>query len=138
MTSTPNLDPPFVASFCDEWQRFDQQGMPPPAAPLQTEFVTDLIALTVYWPLSRLASLAESAGLPVASFPLSYYRPCSFYTMRTDTRDRFGTPLEQRFNRAQIRTMCTAAGLLDLRFSPRAPYWSVVGVNSCCNTSSFT
>jgi hypothetical protein len=59
---------------------------------------------------------------------LGYYRNCSFYTMRTDARDRFGTPLEQRFSRAQIRAMCGAAGLGDLRFSPRAPYWCVVGV----------
>ena len=91
------------------------------------QLVTDLIALTIYWPLSRLASLAEAAGLPVSSFPLSYYRRHSFYTMRTDARDRFGTPLEQRFTRAQIRSMCAAAGLVDLRFSPRAPYWCVVG-----------
>ena len=63
----------------------------------------------------------------MASFPLSYYRHCSFYTLRTDARDRFGTPLEQRFTRAQIRQMCTTAGLVDLRFSPRAPYWCVVG-----------
>ena len=65
--------------------------------------------------------------MPVGALPLSYYRRCSFYTMRTDARDRFGTPLEQRFSRAQIRTMCTAPGLMDLRFSPRAPYWCVVG-----------
>jgi hypothetical protein len=63
----------------------------------------------------------------VASFPLSYYRRCSFYTMRTDARDRFGTPLEQRFTRAQIRQMCTDAGLVDLRFSTRAQFWCVVG-----------
>ena len=50
--------------------------------------------------------------------------------MRTDARDRFGTPLEQRFSRAQIHAMCTAAGLVDLRFSPRAPYWCVVGVKA--------
>lgn len=49
------------------------------------------------------------------------------HAMRTDARDRFGTPLEQRFTRAQIRAMCTAAGLVDLQFSPRAPYWCVVG-----------
>ena len=54
-------------------------------------------------------------------------RHCSLYTLRTDARDRFGTPLEQRFSRAQIRAMCSAAGLVDLRFSPRAPYWCVVG-----------
>ena len=95
--------------------------------PRPKQLVTDLIALTVYWPLSRLASLAEAAGLPVASFPLSYYRNCSFYTLRTDARDRFGTPLERRFSRAQIRAMCTAAGLVDLRFSSREPYWCVVG-----------
>jgi hypothetical protein len=47
--------------------------------------------------------------------------------MRTDARDRFGTPLEQRFTRAQIRAMCTAAELVDLRFSARAPFWCVVG-----------
>ena len=95
--------------------------------PRLKQFVTDLIALTVYWPLSRFAALSEAAGLPVAALPLSYYRHCSFYTLRTDARDRFGTPLEQRFTRAQIRQMCIAAGLVDLRFSSREPYWCVVG-----------
>ena len=41
----------------------------------------------------------------MVSFPLSYYRRCSPYTMRTDDTGRFGTPLEQRFSRAQIRAM---------------------------------
>lgn len=95
--------------------------------PRPKQLVTDLIAFTVYWPLARIAALAEAVGLPVASFPLSYYRRCSFYTMRTDARDRFGTPLEQRFTCAQIRQMCAAAGLVDLRFSSHSPYWCVVG-----------
>jgi len=97
--------------------------------PRPKQLVTVLIALTIYWPLSRLVSLAAAAGLPVASFPLSYYRHCSLYTLRTDARDRFGTPLEQRFSRAQIRAMCSSAGLVDLRFSTRAPYWCVVGLS---------
>jgi SAM-dependent methyltransferase len=99
-----------------------------PALPKQV--VTDVIAGLVYWPLANLSRLLECCGLRVTGLPLSYYRHHSFYTMRTDARDRFGTPLEQRFSRAQIREMCTAAGLVDLRFSPRAPFWCVAGVKA--------
>jgi len=98
-----------------------------PLPPRPKQLVTDLIALTIYWPLSRLVFLAEASCLPVGSFPLSYYRHCSLYTLRTDARNRFGTPLELRFSRAQIRAMCSGAGLVDLRFSSGAPYWCVVG-----------
>ena len=63
----------------------------------------------------------------MASFPLGYYRHCRLYTLRTAARDRFGTPLERRFSRAQIRAMWSVAGLVDLQFSPRAPYWCVAG-----------
>jgi hypothetical protein len=44
----------------------------------------------------------------------------------TDARDRFSAP-EQRFSRAQIREICSAAGLVDLPFSSRDPYWCVAG-----------
>ncbi len=90
--------------------------------------VTDVIAALVYLPLARLSLLMERLGLPVGSIPLSYYRHHSFYTMRTDARDRFGTPLEQRFSRAQIAMMMGAAGLVDIRFSEAAPYWCAVGI----------
>jgi len=95
--------------------------------PRAKQLITDLIAIFIYWPLARLASLLESFNFPVDVLPLSYYRNCSFYTMRTDARDRFGTPLEKRFSRQQITTMCHAAGLTDLRFSTTAPFWCVVG-----------
>jgi SAM-dependent methyltransferase len=89
--------------------------------------VTDIIAGLVYFPLARLAGLAERLRLPVANIPLSYYRAHSFYTMRTDARDRFGTPLEQRFTREQVAGMMAAAGLVDVRFSEKAPFWCAVG-----------
>ena len=95
--------------------------------PRSKQLITDLIAIFIYWPTARLASLLESVNFPVDVLPLSYYRSCSFYTMRTDARDRFGTPLEKRFSRQQITTMCHAAGLTDLRFSTTAPFWCVVG-----------
>ena len=62
--------------------------------------------------------------------PLSYYRDHSFYTMRTDARDRFGTPLEQRFSQDQIAKMMESAGLVDVRFSDTAPYWCAVGLRA--------
>jgi SAM-dependent methyltransferase len=90
--------------------------------------VTDVLAALVYFPLARLSLIAERMGLAVASIPLSYYRHHSFYTMRTDSRDRFGTPLEKRFTRKEIATMMVAAGLDDVLFSEHAPYWCAVGV----------
>lgn len=90
--------------------------------------VTDAFALAVYWPLARLSLLAQRLGLDVSNVPLSGYRQRSFYTMRTDSRDRFGTPLEQRFTRDQISTMMQKAGLREVRFSKRAPYWCAVGI----------
>lgn len=90
--------------------------------------VTDAMAVLVYYPLARFALLAERMGLAVGSIPLSYYRNHSFYTMRTDSRDRFGTPLEHRFTRKEIAAMMEAAGLGDVRFSERAPYWCAVGI----------
>lgn len=90
--------------------------------------VTDVIAALVYLPLATLSRVMERLGMKVASIPLSYYRNHSFYTMRTDARDRFGTPLEQRFTRQKIAYMMESAGLMNVRFSDAAPYWCAVGV----------
>ncbi|MDB5693175.1 MAG: 2-polyprenyl-3-methyl-5-hydroxy-6-metoxy,4-benzoquinol methylase [Alphaproteobacteria bacterium] len=89
--------------------------------------VTTALAAFVYWPLARSAALAERAGRRVSNLPLSAYRHASFYTMRTDSLDRFGTRLEQRFSRAEIAAMMTEAGLGDIRFSEQAPYWVACG-----------
>lgn len=92
--------------------------------------VTDVLALVVYLPFARISRLAETLGMDVSNIPLSYYRSHSFYTMRTDSRDRFGTPLERRFTRSEIACMMGAAGLRDLEFSRGAPYWCAVGVKA--------
>lgn len=90
--------------------------------------ITDALAVLVYYPLARFSKMAERLGFAVASIPLSYYRNHSFYTMRTDSRDRFGTPLEHRFTRKEIVEMMNSAGLADVRFSEYAPYWCAVGI----------
>jgi SAM-dependent methyltransferase len=64
--------------------------------------VCDFIALTVYWPLARVARLLESARIMPKTWPLAWYRDRALYVMRTDALDRFGTRLEQRFSREQI------------------------------------
>jgi len=86
----------------------------------------DATAIAVYWPLARLAAALERAGLEVSGMPLSAYRHLSLYTMRTDALDRFGTRLEKRFTREQIRDMLAAAGLRDVRFAEDEPYWRVI------------
>ncbi len=90
--------------------------------------LSELIALTVYWPLARLGRALDAAGMLPKSWPLAYYRDKSFYVMRTDAYDRFCTQLEQRFTRAQIAGMLEAAGYEQIRFSDRAPFWCAVGI----------
>jgi SAM-dependent methyltransferase len=85
------------------------------------------IASGVYWPLARLSGAVERLGMNVDAMPLSYYRQRSFYVMRTDARDRFGTGLEQRFTANEIRQMMHEAGLERIQFSPNPPYWCAVG-----------
>jgi ubiquinone/menaquinone biosynthesis C-methylase UbiE len=89
--------------------------------------VSQFLAATVYWPLSRLARLAERLGMRAESFPLAYYRHRSYYMLRTDALDRFGTRLEQRFTRAEVESMMREAGLDGIEFSPHAPFWCAMG-----------
>ena len=93
-------------------------------------FFCDLIATFIYWPLARTSWILEKIGSDIEFFPLSYYRNRSFYVMRTDALDRFGTRLEKRFTKQQIHEMMQVAGLEDIRFSKGPPYWVAVGVKS--------
>ena len=89
--------------------------------------LTDVIAIFIYWPLSRFAKFISLIGLNPSSLPLSFYRDSSFYTLRTDSRDRFGTPLEQRFSKKEITEMMHSAGLEKVTFSDHEPYWVALG-----------
>ena len=95
--------------------------------PIIKHVVTNLLALLIYWPLARLSKLFSLLGVNTQSFPLTYYKDHSFYTMKTDSRDRFGTPLEQRFQKNEIEEMMIAAGLEKISFSENAPYWCALG-----------
>lgn len=90
-------------------------------------YISQIIALFIYFPLTRVALIFERLGLNVSNFPLSYYRKYSFYTMRTDALDRFGTRLEKRFSQYSIKDMMSSCGLSNITFSLRAPYWVALG-----------
>lgn len=110
------------------WKISDLIRMPVARIPFFMRLaISQMIALLVYLPLARAARLAEIAGLNTDSFPLSAYSRASFYTMRTDALDRFGTRAEQRFTKAQIHQMMQSAGFRDIVFSDSVPYWCAVG-----------
>lgn len=91
--------------------------------------ICDGLAGAVYYPLARGAALAERLRINVDHWPLSGYRHRSFYAMRTDSLDRFGTRLEKRYTRDQMEALLRDAGLTDIRFCSSV-FWCAVGTRS--------
>jgi SAM-dependent methyltransferase len=89
-------------------------------------FICDLLALFIYYPIARFVKLIKLLGLEARQWPLYYYWDKSFYVMRTDALDRFGTRLEHRFTRQQIIEMLEATGFEEIIFSSSEPFWCVV------------
>tara|TARA_B100000989_G_C19523364_1_gene465459 strand:+ start:281 stop:1108 length:828 start_codon:yes stop_codon:yes gene_type:complete len=89
--------------------------------------VCDLISIFIYYPFARFALMMEKIGFQFQNFPLHFYRRLSFYVMRTDSRDRFGTPIEKRYSKNQINQMMKDAGLEKIVFKNSVPFWTVVG-----------
>lgn len=91
--------------------------------------VCDLLAVFVYMPFVLLARFFWVIGLKkiAVKIPLSSYRNKSFYIIRNDALDRFGTKLEQRFSKKEIIEMMTQAGLENIIVSDKEPYWHAVG-----------
>lgn len=88
--------------------------------------VCEIIAGLAYFPLAKLSKLVEKVGLSSKNVPLHHYKDMSFYVMRNDAYDRFGTSLEQRFTKAQITQMLENSDfdLATLRFSDSEPFWT--------------
>jgi ubiquinone/menaquinone biosynthesis C-methylase UbiE len=91
--------------------------------------VSQIAAASVYLPLARAAMVCEKLGMNVGNFPLSQYRNNSFYVMRNDALDRFGTRLEKRFSKNEIAEMMERAGLENITFSTTS-FWTAVGFRS--------
>lgn len=78
--------------------------------------------------VSAVARALDTMGRLPNTLPLSRHRDKLFYVMRTDALDRFGTRLEQRSSREQIRAMLEAAGFANVRSSDRSPFWCAVAL----------
>ena len=86
-------------------------------------YIASILAYFIYFPLARFALVCEKIGINVSHFPLTDYRRKSFYFMKTDALDRFGTRMEKRFSKDEIRSMLIEAGFKDIRFSENEPFW---------------
>ena len=84
---------------------------------------TDFLALLIYYPLAKLSYVIDKLGIKTSSMPLSFYKNKSFYTMRTDSLDRFGTKLEKRFTKSEIENLLSMSGFKDIKFSEKTPFW---------------
>ena len=98
-------------------------------SPLNIRFIiSQFIAFLVYLPLAKSAKILSLFNFNVSNFPLTAYKDCSLYTMRTDALDRFGTRLERRFSKDEIFKMMSDSGLIDIKFSHTTPFWCAVGI----------
>jgi ubiquinone/menaquinone biosynthesis C-methylase UbiE len=99
-------------------------------SPGQKKFVCDILAVILYMPFVFFCRFLKLMQVPEKYrrlIPLQAYEQQSFYIIRNDSLDRFGTPLEQRFSQQQIKEMMESAGLKDIIFSTQIPYWHAVG-----------
>ena len=90
--------------------------------------VCDLIAAFVYVPLKFISKLFKFflRNNFYKKIPLYYYHDKSFNIIRNDSLDRFGTPLEQRFSKLEIKEMLIKVGAKEIVFSDSEPYWHVI------------
>ena len=86
-----------------------------------------MIAIVIYYPLSRLSKYLEKKGFDVSNVPLSAYKHQPFYTLATDALDRFGTKLEQRFTKSEIIKMMIDANFENIEFNDPNPGWICLG-----------
>ena len=92
--------------------------------------ICDVLAVSVYMPFIGFSRFLKMVGVKEkyrSKIPLFGYENKSFYIIRNDSLDRFGTPLEQRFSRKEIQDMMEQTGLEQIIFSNNIPYWHAIG-----------
>ncbi len=92
-------------------------------------FVSDILAIVIYMPLVLWVRFLVLIGLRkiAVKMPLSAYNNKSFFVIRNDALDKFGTSLEQRFSKKQVEEMMRNCGLENIVISPLTPFYHAIG-----------
>lgn len=93
------------------------------------KFSCDFLAITTYMPVILLGKTFKKIGLKsvAAKLPLAEYQTRSFFVIRNDAMDRYGTTFDQRFSKQEVITMMEKSGLKNIIVSPLSPYYHAVG-----------
>jgi SAM-dependent methyltransferase len=97
--------------------------------PKLKKIACDILAYTLYMPLVLTGRFLSKIGLKkiAKSLPLNEYQNRTLFVIRNDSLDRFGTVLEQRFSKIQIKDMLQKAGLVDIMIPDEPIHWAAVG-----------
>ena len=93
------------------------------------KYVCDFLAIVIYMPFVLWVRFLVLIGLRnlARKMPLSSYNNKSFFIIRNDALDKFGTKLEQRFSRKQVQEMMEKCGLENVVISDGTPLYHSVG-----------
>lgn len=105
--------------------RYGVSRMPTPLK----KITCDVLAVGLYMPFVLASNIFKKIGLKklAKKTPLYDYHDKSFFVIRNDSLDRFGTRLEHRYSREQVITMMENCGLSNIVVSPKSPYYHAVG-----------
>jgi len=89
----------------------------------------DVLAVLLYMPFVFSGRLLNAIGMSKLAkrIPLADYIDKTFFVIRNDSLDRFGTTLEQRFSKQEVIDLMERSGLVDIVVSPSSPYYHAVG-----------
>ena len=91
-------------------------------------YLTQFIAFFIYLPLARFSKLLKFLKIPNNNIPMWQYADLSYYVMRTDALDRFGTKVEKRYSKKQITEILKECNFKEIEFSENPPFWCAVAI----------
>jgi SAM-dependent methyltransferase len=92
-------------------------------------FVCDILAILIYMPVIFLVRFFVFIGSKNFEnrMPLKAFANKSFFIIRNDALDRFGTRLEKRFSKKEIIKMMQTSGLSNILIRDGIPYYHTIG-----------